>query len=172
MASLAEAFQRYQVIKTIAREERDRALKSPESPRNIQHGLVQIGELPGDALLKLTTFFDLLLNRIEHLGFLDVVSSFEDEFRVRIRKRSSPGIASAKMRARISSFLRRPSKQQTLGAMIPVLKLAVDRVSGTKLELIRDERNGIAHGRPPSQLLAINVADAVQTLDDALLKLP
>jgi len=56
--------------------------------------------------------------------------------------------------------------------MIPVLKLAVDRMSGTKLELIRDERNGIAHGRPPSQLLAINVADAVQTLDDALLKLP
>jgi len=171
MASLAEAFQRYQLIKTIAREERDRALKSPESPRNIQHGLVQIGELPGDALLKLTTFFDLLLNRIEHLGFLDVVSSFEDEFRVRIRRRSSPGSASA-MRARVSSFLRRPSKQQTLGAMIPVLKLAVDRMSGTKLELIRDERNGIAHGRPPSQLLAINVADAVQTLDDALLKLP
>jgi len=171
MASLAEAFQRYQLIKTIAREERDRALKSPGSPRNIQHGLVQIGELPGDALLKLTTFFDLLLNRIEHLGFLDVVSSFEDEFRVRIRRRSSPGSASA-MRARVSSFLRRPSKQQTLGAMIPVLKLAVDRMSGTKLELIRDERNGIAHGRPPSQLLAINVADAVQTLDDALLKLP
>ncbi len=172
MASLAEAFQRYQVIKTIAREERDRALKSPGSTRNIQHGLVQIGELPGDALLKLRTFFDLLLNRIEHLGLLDVVSSFEEEFRVQIRNRRNPSRANVKMRARISSFLGRPPRQQTLGTMIPVLKLAVDKVSGAKLERIRDERNGIAHGRPPSQPLAINIADAVQTLDDALLKLP
>jgi hypothetical protein len=165
VSPLAEAFQRYQVLKALVQEARDRALNSPEDPKNAPLGLGQPVN-PGE----LAAFFDQLLNRVNELGFFDVVSSFEETFRARISAVAT-SIGRRKLRSTVSGFLRRRPRDQTLGAMRATLEQIIDKGALAKLPDIIDERNRIAHGRLSSQPLKVGIEDTLQVLEEVLLQL-
>jgi hypothetical protein len=166
VSSPAEACRRFHALKALAQEGRDRALNSPEDPKNAPLGL-------GDPvnLDELAAFFDQLLTRVNELGVLDVVSSFEDTFRSQISA-VAPLIRASKLSSAVSKFLKRKPKDQTLGPMRDiVLKRIIDKTTLAKLSDIIDERNRIAHGRISSQPLKVGVEDTAQLLEEVLLQL-
>lgn len=165
MPPLAEAYRRNQVLKALVQEARERALNSPEDPKNALLGLGR--PVNSD---ELAAFFDQLVNRVNELGFFDLVSSFEETFRAQIAAIAT-SIGTPQLRSRVSAFLRRRPRDQTLGAMRAILGQVTDKTTIAKLLDIIDERNRIAHGRLSSQPLKVGIEDTVQVFEEVLLQL-
>jgi len=77
MSLLDDAFRRHLVLKTLASEESIKAFADPSASRQIEHGIVQVGDDYSTARQKRETFYEELGRRIDELGFLDHFVAFE-----------------------------------------------------------------------------------------------
>jgi hypothetical protein len=164
VSPLAQAYRRYQVLKALVQEARDRALNSPEDPKN---ALLGLGEPVNPD--ELAAFFDQLLNRVNELGLLDVVSTFEETFQAQVSAIAA-SIGTPKLRPAVSVFLGRRREDRTLGTILVLLEQIIDKTALAKLPDIKDERDRIAHGKLSSQPLKVEIEETWQVLEEALLQ--
>ena len=149
MSLLDDAYRRHLVLKTLASEESARALADPSALRHIAFEIVQIDD--SAAKQKIETFFEDLGRRIDEVGFLDEFVAFEtllNEHRKQIRTTKGLRVSAAK---NLAQYLR-----------------PINRNLADSYELLKFERNEIAHGLLTVRPLIATVIEEKQILENVL----
>jgi hypothetical protein len=155
MSLLDDAYRRHLVLKTLASEESLRALANPSASRHLELGIVELGDDYSAARRKIETFYEELGRRIDEVGFLDQFVAFETlltDHRKRIRRTRGPRVPAAK---NLAQYLRR-----------------IHRDLADSYELLKFERNEIAHGLLPVRPLIATVIEEKRILESVLAALP
>lgn len=155
MSLLDDAYRRHLVLKTLASEESAKAFADPSLSRHSDLGIVELGDDHSLAKGKIETFYEELGRRIDEIGFLDEFVAFEtilNDRRKGIGQKSGSRVPAAKNLAR---YLRR-----------------IDRDLADSYELLKFERDAIAHGLLPARPLAATVLEEKQILESVLAALP
>jgi len=133
MSAFDDAHRRHRALREATKNESLRALAELSSTRNIELGLVEVGEEEATAREKIGSFFEVLRYRVDELSFLDMFLTFERELE-RLREQISRGSGRRPPVAkRLAEYLRR--KDFELADDYLILKL---------------ERDRLAHGRSAS----------------------
>lgn len=151
MSLLDGAHRRHLVLKTLASEESVRAFADPSMPRHIELQIVEIGDDYSTARRKLEAFYEELGRRIDEVGFLDQFVAFEillNSHRRRIGRRRGRRVPAAK---NLAQYLR-----------------SIDRNLADDYELLKFERDEIAHGLLPIRPLIATVAEEKRILESVL----
>ena len=154
MSLLDDAYRRHLVLKTIAAEESLKAFTDPTASRHIDLGIVVLGDDYSTAKLKIETFYEELGRMIDEVGFLDQFVAFEtllNDHRKRIGRTRARRIPAAQNLAR---YLR-----------------PIDRDLADSYELLKFERDQIAHGLLPMRPLVATVIEEKQILERVLVVL-
>lgn len=116
-------------MKTLASEESAKAFANPSALRHIELGIVELGDDYPTAKRKIETFYEELGRRINETGFLELFVALEtllDDYRKRIGRTRGPRVPAAR---NLAQYLR-----------------PIDRDLADSYELLKFERNEIAHG--------------------------
>jgi hypothetical protein len=151
MSDLDDAYRRHLMLRRLAEDESLRAMSEPNSDRNIELGLVDVGERIDTAAEKIAVFFEILGRRIDEFGFLDVFVTFEQVFE---------GVRRAKSKARG----RRPPGAKGLHRHLR----NIDVNLADDYEILLLERNGLAHGSLLSSPSRVPVDEEKQILERVL----
>jgi hypothetical protein len=155
MSLLDEARQRYWVLSTLAAEESAIAFSNPLAARHVHFVIVALGDEESIAKLKLATFYEELKRRIDQYGFLDQFVAFEtmlNAVRAAIGRSQGRKVPDAKG---LAQYLR-----------------LIDHDLADDYELLKFERNEIAHGNLPTRILVASVDDQKLILERVLDALP
>ncbi len=151
MSLLDDAYRRHLVLKTLASEESARAFADPSASRHVEFGIVKLGDEYSTARQKIENFYEELGRRIDEVGFLDQFVAFEtllSDHRKRIRRHRGLRVPAATNLAR---YLRR-----------------IHQELADSYELLKFERNEIAHGLLPVRPLIATVIEEKQILENVL----
>jgi hypothetical protein len=151
MSLLGDAYRRHLVLKTLASEESAKAFADPSTPRHIELGIVELGDDYSTAKRKLEIFYEELGRRIDEVGFLDQFVAFEtllNHHRKRIGRRHGRRMPAAK---NLAQYLR-----------------SIDRDLADSYELLKFERDEVAHGLLPIRPLVATVIEEKRILKSVL----
>jgi len=151
MSLLDEASKRHIVLKTLASEESAKAFADPAALRHVDLGIVELDDDYSTAKRKIETFYEDLGRRIDEVGVLDQFVAFEmllNDRRQEIRNRRGRRVPAAK---NLAQYLR-----------------SIDRDLAEAYELLKFERDEIAHGLLPVRPLIATVAEEKGILESVL----
>jgi hypothetical protein len=151
MSLLDDAHRRHLVLKTLASEESARVLADPSAVHQIAFEIVEMGDDYSTAKRKIETFFEDLGRRIDEVGFFDQFVAFEtllNDHRKRIRRTKALRVPAAK---NLAQYLR-----------------PINRDLADSYELLKFERNEIAHGLLPVRPLIATMIEEMQILESVL----
>jgi hypothetical protein len=152
MSLLDDAHRRHLVLKTLASEESARVLADPSAVHEIAFEIVEMGDDYSTAKRKIETFFEDLGRRIDEVGFLDQFVAFEtllNDQRKRIWM--------------MTKALRVPAARNLAQYLRPINRDLAD-----SYELLKFERNEIAHGLLPVRPLIATMIEEKQILESVL----
>ncbi len=133
MLAFDDAHRRHRALREATRNESLRALADLSSTRNIELGLVEVGEEETTAGEKIGSFFEVLRYRVDELSFLDMFFTFERELE-RLREQISRGSGRRPPTAkRLAEYLRTRDFELADDYLILIL-----------------ERDRLAHGKSAS----------------------
>jgi hypothetical protein len=151
MSLLDDAYRRHLVLKAIAAEESSKAFTDPMASRHLEFGIVAVGDDYSTAKGKLETFYEELGRRIDEVGFLDQFVAFEtllNDQRNRLRRMRGLRLPAAK---NLAQYLR-----------------PIDLNLAESYELLKFERDQIAHGLLPVRPLVATIIEEKQILEQVL----
>jgi len=155
MSLLDDACRHHLVLKTLASEESTKAFADPLASRHMELGIVEVDDDHSLAKCKIETFYEELGRRIDEIGFLDGFVAFEtmlDDHRKRIGRKSGPRVPAAK---NLAQYLK-----------------GIDRDLAESYELLKFERDEIAHALLPARPLVATVLEEKEILETVLSALP
>ena len=151
MSFLDDAYRRHLILKTLASEESAKAFANPSTSRQIDLGIVELDDDYSTAKGKVETFYEELGRRIDEVGFLDQFVAFEmllNDVRKRIGSRRGRRVPTAK---NLAQYLR-----------------PIDQDLADSYELLKFERDEIAHGLLPIRPLIATVIEEKEILGRVL----
>lgn len=151
MSLIDDAHKRHLVVKTLVSEESARAFADPLALRHVELGVVELGDDYSAAKGKIEIFYEDLGRRIDEIGFLDEFVAFEttlNAYRKRTRAARGRRVPPAKS---LAQYLR-----------------PIDRELADNYELLKFERDEIAHGLLPVRPLAATVIEERQIPETVL----
>jgi len=148
MPLLDDAYRRHLVLKTLAAEESVKAFADPSASRHIDLRIVELGDDYSTAKRKIETFYEELGRRLDEIGFLDQFVAFETLLNDRRKRTRGRRVPAAK---NLAQYLR-----------------SIDRGLADSYELLKFERDEIAHGLLPVRPLVATIIEEKQILESIL----
>lgn len=171
--ALQQALARCALLSRFIKAERERALNNPDSPRNVEFGLLTPGLKKAVAIKQLEKIFDELEQLMSHVTILDMAAAFEDAFRKRLdtaigeaRKTLAEKHPDGALAGR-QAIVRDTQSVDGLHDMLSFLEGDLAQDIKTNLKRVRTSRNRFAHGTPLTDVPDISTHDAWGALNHA-----